>query len=63
MIPSSYLLFVRKIRGTQWSKRMIRQKFLREVEKADYDKKDQPRILDWCYFLSTKSSKYKAPVI
>lgn len=54
MAPSSYTVFARKVKGTGWSKRMIRRKFLREVEKDDYNKKEAPRLLENLYALSEK---------
>lgn len=47
MQPSSFTLFARKIKDRGWTKRMIRRKFLKNVEKDDYNPKDLKQILDW----------------
>jgi len=51
MSPSSFTIFARKIKGSGWSKRHIRRKFLKQVEKDDYAKSDLARLLDWCVSL------------
>ena len=56
MKPSSYILFVRKIRGTGWSPYIIRKKFLQEVEKGDYLPSERDELFENLYRLAEKKS-------
>lgn len=45
MKPSSYIEFAQKIKGSGWSMRHLRRKFLKQVDKGDYEKKDLKALL------------------
>ena len=64
MENSSFVIFARKVAHKGWSKRHIKGKFLREVEKDDYARSEIGQILDWLVstsFIGEKSVKSHQP--
>ena len=57
MSPSSFTEFARKIKGSGWTKRHIRRKFLKQVDKGDYAKSEVPQLLTWMATLALKNSQ------
>lgn len=52
MEPSSYIKFVRKVKGMGWNERFIARKFRKEVDKDDYAKSDARRLIKQLVSLS-----------
>ena len=52
MKPSSYILFARRTKGTRWTPYTLRKKFLRNVDKGDYDVNDQEELFKHLYKLA-----------
>ncbi len=44
---SSYVEFSQRVAGSGWSKRLIKRKFLKQVDKADYAKSDVGQIVNY----------------
>jgi len=57
MRPSSYILFVRKISGSGMSEYNIRKRFMKEVDKGDYDKTDMEDIFKCLYKVAKKTAQ------
>lgn len=53
MSPSSFTVFARKVKGSGWSKRHIKRKFLKQVQVSDYAKDDMFEILTWLHQFAT----------
>jgi len=54
MTHSSYILFAEKIKRSGWRKTIIKRKFLKQVEKTDYQKSDLPDIIEYLVSLAEK---------
>jgi len=57
MSPSSFTVFARKVKGSNWSQRMIRRSFMRQVEKDDYSKSERNQIIKHLYKLALLGTK------
>ena len=54
MVPSSFTEFARKVNGSGWSKRHIRRKFLKQVDREDYSKSDMGELINWLTSIGKK---------
>lgn len=57
MSPSTFTEFARKIKESGWTKRHIRRKFVKQVDKGDYDKSELNQLLNWMATLALKNSQ------
>jgi hypothetical protein len=57
MVPSSFTIFARNIKGKGWSKRHLRRKFLKQVDKGDYAKSEMYQLIEFLFSLGKITQK------
>lgn len=55
MEVSSFIKFVRKIKGSGWNRIKVHREFLKQVDRNDYAKEDKAELYEWCEKVANKA--------